>query len=283
MSHMARLAALFAAGALVQAQSFEVASVKPIAPDSPSREPQIDRQTFVLTGTLYDFVTDAYGLRPCGRRGAAGTNCALISGEPAWAKTDKFEIQAKLPDNSPAVARNQFSDGEAPQLDRMLQALLEDRFKLKVRRDILELPVYLLTAAKNGPKLKSSDGPILRQNADGSSFKIQGFYQLGSRDKDAAMWTMGFKNISMPGLAGFLTSIMDHPVLDRTGIKGQFDLTIDYDREPDAPNPSLWGRMMIDAPAIRAAFQEQLGLKIESAVAPVEVLIIDHVEQPSVN
>jgi uncharacterized protein (TIGR03435 family) len=277
------MTALLAAGVLVQAQSFEVASIKPIAPDSPSREPQIDRQTFVLTGTLYDFVTDAYGFRPCARRGAAGTNCALISGEPAWAKTDKFEIQAKLPDNSPAVARNQFSDGEAPQLDRMLRALLEDRFKLKAHRDTRELPVYALTVAKNGSKLKPSDGPILRQNADGSSFKIQGFYQLGSRDKHAAMWTMGFKNISMPGLAGFLTSILDRPVLDRTGIIGQFDLGIDYDREPDAPNPSLWGRMMIDAPAIRAAFQEQLGLKIESAVAPVEVLIIDHVERPSVN
>src|SRR5580698_6866179 len=112
MSHVTRLAALVSTALLLPAQSFEVASVKSIPSDSPSREPQIDRQTFVLSGTLYDFITAAYGFRPCARKGAAGVGCALISGEPSWSQKDRFEIQAKLPDNSPAVARNQFADGE---------------------------------------------------------------------------------------------------------------------------------------------------------------------------
>ena len=75
MSHVTRLAALVSTALLLPAQSFEVASVKSIPSDSPSREPQIDRQTFVLSGTLYDFITAAYGFRPCARKGAAGVGC----------------------------------------------------------------------------------------------------------------------------------------------------------------------------------------------------------------
>ena len=273
------VAAFCAIGA--NAQSFEVASVKAIDPSTPSREPQIDSQRFILSGTLYDFITDAYSLRPCARKGSIGSSCALISGAPAWATKDRFEIQAALPANPLAVARNQFSDGEAPQLDNMLRSLLEDRFALKVHREPRELPVYLLTA-KNGSKLKPSDGPILKQDAGGSTYKIQGLYQADSRNK-GTVWSMGFKNISARGIADFLTTVTDRPVLDRSGIQGRFDFNLQFDTDPPPENSGLWMHMMANASAIRAALEEQLGLKLDSAKAPVNVLVIDHVEQPSAN
>lgn len=277
---MPRTALLAFLAISASAQSFEVASVKPIDPATLSREPQIDRQRFVLTGTLYDFITDAYGLRPCARKGSTGSTCPLISGEPVWATKEKFEIQATLPAKSPAVVRNQFNDGEAPQLDNMLRLLLEDRFALKVHRQPRELPVYLLTA-KSASKLKSSDGPILKQSADGSTYKIQGLYQLDPAGRDGTMWTMAFKNTSMQGIADFLTTVTDRPVLDRSGLPGRFDLTVEFESGP--PESGAWRQMMANSSAIRAAFEEQLGLKLSSAKASVDVLIIDQAEKPAEN
>ena len=259
------------------AQSFEVASIKPVDPDTPMQEPRIDRATFELAGTLFDFLTSGYGFRPCGRRAFLGMRCDLIVGAPAWRTKDKFQIRARLPANSPAVARNQFSDGEAPDLDHMLQSLLEERFKVRTHRESRELPVYLITAGN--AKLKLSDGPILRKDSDGSTYKVQGFYQLEPRN-GGTNWVMAFKNISAQGLADFLTTIMDRPVLDRSGTAGKFDLTVEFDTDPPGANSGMWRHMTENGPAIRAAMQKQLGLKLVSAKAPVEVLIIDHAEKP---
>jgi uncharacterized protein (TIGR03435 family) len=208
----------------------------------------------------------------------------LISGEPAWTKKDRFEIQAELPGNSPAFTRFEFSDGEAPQLDRMLQVVLEDRFKLEVHRETRELPVYVLTVSKNGPKLKAVAAPGLRRIADGSSFKIQGLDQLETRRSENGdlVTAMGFRYTSMQGFAATLTSYVDRPILDRTGLQGNFDFTVVYD-VPTANEISALGRMLAATPVMLAAIQEQLGLKLESTKSPVEVLVIDHVERPSAN
>ncbi len=80
-------------------------------------------------------------------------------------------------------------------------------------------------------------------------------------------------------LADTVASVLDRPVLDRTGLQGDFDFTIEYERDIDAPGTEL----PFAGPAMFTAFQERLGLKLESTKAPVEVLVIDHIEKPSEN
>jgi uncharacterized protein (TIGR03435 family) len=85
-------------------------------------------------------------------------------------------------------------------------------------------------------------------------------------------------NHSIQELADTLSSMMDRPTLDRTGLPGKFDFTMEYEKDPDAR-----GYLSLVGPAMFTAFQEQLGLKLESIKAPVEVLVIDHIEKPSEN
>ncbi|HEY6339862.1 MAG TPA: TIGR03435 family protein [Bryobacteraceae bacterium] len=265
---------------------FEVASVKSIAADSAQRPPRIDRQSFALTGTTFALIADAYGMRPCLRK--ESSSCALITGEPAWTKKDRFEIQATLPPNFPAFTRFQFADGEAPQLDRMLQVLLKDRFKLVVHRETRGIRVYALTAVKRGSKLRAVAEPENRTTADGTSFKIHGLDEIESvkSENGALISRLGFRYSSMQELAGTFTSFLDRPVLDRTGLGGKFDFALEYENAPDAPttsDQSNFGRMINAGPSFFTALQEQLGLKLDATRSPVEILVIDHVERPSAN
>jgi len=91
---------------------------------------------------------------------------------------------------------------------------------------------------------------------------------------------MFVRDQSMQSLADTLSHLMDRPVIDRTGLKGTFDITMDYEMDVDAgdsPGANITG------PAMLRAFQDELGLKFESTRAPVEVLVIDHAEKPSEN
>lgn len=149
----------------------------------------------------------------------------------------------------------------------MLQALLADRFHLRLHREMRQVAAYLLTVGKNGPKFKEAageGGPLLW----GLSRKPNG---------DPAVRLTGDKT-SMTRLADSLASLTGRPVLDRTGLKGSFDFTMEYASEPDAP-----GSTPFSGPSMFSAFQEQLGLKLDAAKAPVEVLVIDSVEKPSAN
>lgn len=276
------LALVFCLGALAQSPgSFEVSSVKPIPPNTPQRPPRIDQQSFTLSGSLYSFIADAYNLRPCVRKEAS--SCALISGEPSWTKKDRFEIRATLPANVPAFTRFEFADGDAPQLDRMLRTLLEDRFKLVAHSETKELPVYSLVALKRGPKLKAVTEQKIRTAADGTSFKIHGLDELDVQSGNGNLVTrFGFRYTSMREFSSVLTSLLDRPVLDRTGIDGKFDFALEQENAADSPtDPGSLGRFA--GPALFTAIQEQLGLKLEATTGPVPVLVIDHVERPSSN
>jgi len=142
----------------------------------------------------------------------------------------------------------------------MLQALLRDRFRLVVRRETKELPIYELVTGKGGPKLKEP-----REGSNSGIWTEQPGEFHGGKASTAA-------------IATFLSEVMDRYVVDRTGIEGVFDFTLTWpphtiaDRSPDANGSSIF-----------TAIQEQLGLKLVSAKGPVEILIIDHVERPSEN
>jgi uncharacterized protein (TIGR03435 family) len=160
--------------------------------------------------------------------------------------------------------------GQATQLQLMLQALLADRFHLKVHREKKQLSVYALTIAKNGPKLKRAEegeaevGPI--------------FHPVTQQNGDLNI-EMIVKNRSLQEVADTFTAILNHPVIDRTGLQGKFDFTMEYEANVDQPGPFT----ELTGAGLSTAFQEQAGLKLEATKAAVDVLVIDHAERPTEN
>jgi uncharacterized protein (TIGR03435 family) len=185
---------------------------------------------------------------------AFGVNNFQISGGPAWLRTDRYDIVAKI-DSADTVTLDQ--------LRPMLRSMLAGRFQLKFRRETEDLPRYALVAAKNGPKLKENTG------AQGLPLLISG---------DATTSKMTCTGVSMAYLAKALENQFafqfGRTVVDLTGLKGNFDFTLSWTRDQanDAPGSSLL-----------TALQEQLGLKLESQKGPVETIYIDSIERPSVN
>lgn len=143
---------------------------------------------------------------------------------------------------------------------RMLQSLLEDRFKLAIHRETKELPTYALVVGTNGPKF--------REVPDDGSEPVIGAAE-GYRIKA--------HHISMKLLAATLQGYVGDAVIDATGLTGLYDVSLDFtvdeSMSPDAER----------GPTLFEAVQRQLGLKLEMRKGPVEVLIIDHVEKPSAN
>jgi uncharacterized protein (TIGR03435 family) len=206
---------------------------------------------------------------------------ARIAGGPAWLGTDRYDIVAR----GAATASKQ-------QVWLMLRSLLADRFKLGLRNESRELPVYSLEVAKNGPRLTSgndsgcesastftpSSGPVslLRPCGDvGMLWGPQGGYIWGQK-------------VSISGIAEALSGFVNRPVVDRTGLTGAFDLELKWTPEGYKPfaAESEAGRPVEatePGPSIFTAVQEQLGLKLVSARAPVDVIVIDHAEKPDAN
>jgi uncharacterized protein (TIGR03435 family) len=166
-----------------------------------------------------------------------------ISG-PDWLSTTRFDIAARAP---VAVTMEEARI--------MWQALLEDRFKLKLHRETRVLPVYTLVVGKNGPKIRAAEG-------EGQSGTWEGKGQLTAKKE------------SMARFADALSRRMDRPVVDETGLSGAYDFVLDLlrDESHGDPGPNYDG-------AIFTALQDQLGLKLEAKKQPVEILVIDHAEK----
>jgi uncharacterized protein (TIGR03435 family) len=188
-----------------------------------------------------------------------------IIGGPAWLENEKYDVTGK-PD-TPGVANGK-------QLKVMVQKLLTDRFQLAFHREKRELPVYAITEAKYGPKLTRDDS-----DPNGSST-----FRVG-------LGRLSFTNATMAEFASVLQAsgnILERPVVDQTGLgSARYDFMLQWtpdaaQSQPGGPKPNI--SLPADAPPdLFTAFQQQLGLKLESAKAPVDVLLIEHVEKPSAN
>jgi len=169
--------------------------------------------------------------------------------------TDRYDIVAKA------------SSGNASeeQTMQMLQALLEDRFRLVIHRETKELPIYALVTGR----LRGKRGPKFREvKDDGTAAEITG----GGEGHP-----LKAHHISMKLLASTLQGYIGDPVLDMTGLAGIYDLSLEFSSDESlAANPT-------SGPSIFTAVQEQLGLRLEARKGPVEVVVIDHVEKPSGN
>jgi uncharacterized protein (TIGR03435 family) len=223
--------------------TFEVATVKPSQPGVSGAAIRIlpGGQTYLLTNiTLKNMIFVAYDVTP-----------DQVSGGANWTESDTFDVEGK---SDHATTR--------PERMQMLQALLADRFKLVLRRQAKESPVYALMLEKGGSKL--------HENTD------KGLSQMSPVGRGQ----INFHNIPMQVLTGqFLTGASGRPVVDQTGLKGSYDFDLKYTPDPQGaaalPDPAF--------PDLFTALREQLGLRLEAQKGSVDSLIIDHAEKPSGN
>jgi bla regulator protein BlaR1 len=231
------------------AAAFEVSSIRPAAiwkaGGEGSKRSKIEYSPTSLSMwnvDLTDCVQWAYGIK-----------FYQISG-PGFPGPERYDILAKTGSSVPVK-----------QLRAMLQDLLEKRFQLRLHRQTKMLPVYELVVANGGPRL-----PVPKADTDLSPTHAT---ESLPRVQDGSFV---FQDTSMTEFAAKLSLLrgVDLPVIDRTGIKGLFDITL-----KSAANAILQD----DGPSVSTLVQEQLGLKLVSAKAAIEVIVIDHVERPSEN
>ncbi len=187
-------------------------------------------------------------------------------GIPGWANDENFDIEAKVDPAEVAV----FQKLNFDKRQLMVQALLADRFKLRAHHETRELPIYELVIAKNGPKLQASETNPVPGDITVGRGRITG------------------KNVVMYRLETALTRTLGRTIVDKTGLRGPYDFTLNWtpdDADPSSSQSPNGAAQETDASwgSIFTAIQEQLGLKLVPAKGPVEVLIVDHVEYPSAN
>ncbi len=180
-----------------------------------------------------------------------------VVGLPEWAKTEPIAVEAKMDADTTRALRKLPPMEQWKQMQVMLQTMLAERFALKAHRETNDLPIYVLTVAKGGSKMKQTAPDTTGGNANYASGKVTAH------------------QISIESLAANLSFAVGRVVVNKTGLEGGYDFTLDY--APDGADPSD------TRPSIFTAIEEQLGLKLEPARGPVDVIVVDHIERPTAN
>jgi uncharacterized protein (TIGR03435 family) len=254
---------LGAATAFGQSLKFEVATVKPAAPNDsssgvmPSASPgRIEFRNMTLRLLIYQ----AYG---------SGLSTAMsVSGGPDWMNRSRYTIEA--------VAQGNPTDRE---YRAMLRSLLEERFRLKTHRETREIDVYGLVPdrpdRKPGPKVKAwggtcASGKAPRPEGDPTMPRCTGAFRAPG---------LVLEGVTMIPLAEMLSTqrpLLGRIVQDRTGLPGTWNIELEFDfraaNQPDYTGPSIF-----------TALKEQLGLKLEAAKGPLEVLVVESASPPDEN
>ena len=233
---------LLLATAVGAAQSFDAASVKP-ARGGPVRIESDPGRLTVHAETLEVLIKVAYGLRDY-----------QFSG-PGWLHTERYDIVATT--DAPQTRATQLA---------MLRQLLAERFRLAVHRESRTMPVYALVPGKGGPKLKPMDASLP------APFELYSNFSMAPT-AGGATELRGFGSMGL--LADFLTRVAERPVLDRTGIAGNFEIRLlcAIDGYPGFET----------SPSVFDALQTQLGLKLEARTSAIEVTVVDHAERSKEN
>ena len=274
--------------------SFEVASIRPGEPGKftpPSFALSIDDSPvppggrFTADFPLPVYIEFAYKMMPTREQ-----RDAMLAHLPAWVATQPFVIEAKTPIANPTK----------DQVRLMMQSLLADRFKLAVHFETHEMPILAIVLAKPG-----ATGPRLRPHAEGLACDAKltapadptspsvppgGFVSIcgnvaltrGTNNT----FVLGARNLPMEHIALYLPTVYNfgRPVIDQTGLTGTFDFTLSWVPDPDS-SPAFLSDSSTDLEGTPffGALKDQLGLKLKPTRAPVQTLVIDHVEQPSPN
>jgi uncharacterized protein (TIGR03435 family) len=236
--------------------SFEVATIKPGTPGDTSGKfatMQSTRQFAVRNYTVKDLVSFAYDMP-----------LKLISGGPSWADLDKFNILAATPGETRPSLEEQMA---------MMRALLADRFKLELHTEPKEMAAYALIIAKDGIKVRES------AKQDGQPSLVTVLYP-------GVKAVLPARNSTMGEVASMLQrGVVDRPVVNKTNLSAKYDFDLEwtYDdtlfggKVPPVVSPDP------NRPDLFTAFQQQLGLKLESARERVNGIVIDRVAKPSEN
>lgn len=188
-----------------------------------------------------------------------GVHARQIVNAPPWIESERFDIQA-IPDTA--------GQPDVLQFKEMVRKVLAERFGLKLRTEQQEMPRYTLTVAKGGPKMETSKG------------SPDGLPRINGNGTQTTM-SLQMKNVSMGDVAQQLQGALDRPVVDQTGLKGKYDLSLNWLRADAAPAAAEGADSAL--PGIFTALQEQAGLKVEPTKGEVDVLVVEHVERPAAN
>ena len=262
-----------AAAFLINAQSFEVASVKVTDPSGRGSRlakgargggaGTADPTLFTRrNATLAALIQTAYGLQPY-----------QIIG-PAWLTSEHYDIFAKVPERTTREEQSV-----------MLRNLLVERFALKVHRENRAMDTYSLTIAKSGKKFKEStkDDPLPAADAkitvgpDGNPVLPPGIREVTWPRGNSWIYVL-HEQLSMAALITRISRELHRPIDDQTGLSGKFDIALHWAPETSA-SPSPSGEASDPEPTIFQALQSQLGLKLEQKKATVEVLVVDHADK----
>ena len=207
-----------------------------------------------------------------------------VEGGPSWVESDEYQITVRA-DGNPGVP---------VMMGPMLQTLLEDRLKLRLRRDSRHVSGYALTVANGGHKLTEAacdpprQPPVAFLPPPTSPCAWSRVITVnGPNGRVGAKWVT-------PGeFARLLRDLLGRPVVDKTEIPWRFDARIEFAPESTmvqtaindprfVKNPPGTGSAPT-APAIFTALEEQLGLRLEPATVPTDVFVVEHIERPSDN
>ncbi len=271
------------------AERFEVASVKPykglLTMISSNTEP--GGRFVAQQQSLKDLIALAYRVRD-----------AQIIGGPSWIASDRFDVNARAARELPPFDPT----GEIGPLERMLQLLLADRFKLVAHRETRELPIFALVMARSDGRPGEKLGETLRPSstdcasvfADRARAGQPGPLVVGDRPTCGMVvspWSIRIGGGPLSQLTMVLTNMTNRFVVDRTGLTGNYDVDLQWTPQgmrigkPPGDNPP--GPAFAAPPpdangaTLEAAIQEQLGLKLDPQRGPVPVLVIERAEQPT--
>jgi uncharacterized protein (TIGR03435 family) len=230
-----------------------------------------------LPDSFPGIIQQAYGLFANGHDNPLWS-IPKIEGGPAWINSERYEINAKAESNA----------SEEMMMGPMMQALLEDRFKLKTHRETRDVPVYALAVAKGGSKLKPFREGSCTPAALAVNPPLEGqppVCKAFASSRGSNLMVMDGQGMSIEEFSGVVLAAsglgfkFDRPIVNRTGITGRFNFHMEFAIDDGLTDTSS----VAAGPSIFTAFQQQLGLRLEPGRGPGQFLVVDHVEHPSEN
>jgi uncharacterized protein (TIGR03435 family) len=241
--------------------TFDVISVRPNQSGEERESIGVNRDGFSATNIqLHDLLKFAFRLQ----------EDQELLGEPKWTTSDRWDIEGRVAaEDIDALAKMNFHERLG-----MFQEILTERFGLKVHHETRELQVYQLVAAKGGPKMTLSKPRVEDSNVVPGDPGVLN----PSRGRETGRGTL------MEFLAEDLSDVLGRRVVDKTGLTRRYDFDLKW--TPDDSAAAAAGSAaagVVQGPSLFTAVQEQLGLKLEAVKAPVNVVVIDHLERPAEN
>jgi uncharacterized protein (TIGR03435 family) len=254
--------------------SYEVATVKPIDPDTAAGMVKLPPGLQLSPLSIRRYIMNAYG----------ATYAAQIVGGPDWLNKDAYNIKGKLPDDLQAASQKMSFTERFDQNRSLQQSLLADRFHLQAHFETRILPVYEIVPARGGLKIAEVPAPPERKSGD-PSIRLRPGDALPpgtsmTTRSSTGLSVLNGRAVQMSLLARTVgNELGDRPVVNHTGFSGYFDITdLTW-----APLGDAAANSTLDAPSLTEALEKKLGLKVQPTKAPIEVLIIDSIDRPSNN